>query len=65
MNSFIFRTDPVTDVTHALEKMYINAVESGDEHRHFAIETLDALADVEQFSRVTKLLLRVLILHPF
>jgi len=39
--------------------MYINAVETGDEFRHFAIETLNALQDVKEFGRDTKVVLEV------
>lgn len=39
--------------------MYINAVETGDEHRHYAIETLDGLLDVAEFRRNTRVLLQV------
>lgn len=55
----ITRTDPEHNVKQALQQMYINAVETGDEHRHYAIETLDALQKVKLFSRDTRLLLQV------
>lgn len=53
------RTDPENDIKQALKQMYINAYETGDEYRDYALDTLDALLNIKLFSHNTFALLQV------
>lgn len=49
----------MNDMGHALEQMYVNAYETGDEFRDYALDTLDGLLNIKLFDHETFVLLQV------